>query len=245
MNTVERKKIEVLTPDSLKILKKSKAPKKTESYTPITHTKLINFVADQIDSRGLKIVNQSFETNKKGTQMFGHFGIESDSSDLRMAFGFRNSYDKSIPVGMASGAQVIVCSNLMLIGDVVQHRRHTRNMEDDLLSIFEKTFASVEEKFNKIEEDVLLLKEYELTMDKASEMFGKLLRESIQKPYTSVASTNQVSAAVKYFEKPLHDFGNETKWGFYNAFTEAFKGCHPYESAGRYLKLHDFVMNEA
>jgi len=211
-------------------------PQPTKSYVPIKHTDLVNFIKERLDKEGLIVETERYETNKKGSQFFGHLGLASQNSDMRMALGFRNSYDKSLPVGFAAGAQVIVCSNLMLSGDMVQHRKHTTNVQRDLDGVLGEAIQRIEETFVTIEQEVKIFQETELSMETAQQKFGEILMNR-----RDVATPEQVLAATRFFKNPLHNFGNETVWGFYNAFTEALKNGHAGILPKQYLKLHEYV----
>jgi hypothetical protein len=216
----------------------AQVPQQTKSYVPVSHLELIEFVKERLDKANLKICHEKYEGNKQGNQLFGAISVTapSDSTELRMSIGFRNSYDKSMPVGFVAGAQVIVCSNLMFSGDVVQTRKHTANINRDLGDTLEVAMQKIESTFNQIEEDTILFKGRELSMERAHQAFGELLLNG-----KGIVSTNQVLAAAQLFNEPIHGFGNETVWGFYNAFTEALKSSHPYHAAKQYLNLHEYV----
>lgn len=229
----------ILTPSTYDIVRNAKRPEQTKSYQPVTHAELIDFVREKVDKMGLKIVNERYSTNKAGRQMFGEMSINCEDTDLRYALSFRNSHDKSLPVGFVSGAQVIVCSNLMLVGDIKQVRRHTTNILQDLDYKFELISSDIEGNFNKIKKNIELYKGEILPYEKSSELFGKILLKE-----NKVASIQQVTKAIELFNNPLHDFGNDTVWGFTNAFTEAFKEAHPWRAPQNYLNLDKFLQKE-
>jgi hypothetical protein len=229
----------ILTPITYDIVRNAPRPEQTESYMPVTHGELIDFIREKMDVKNYKIVNERYSTNKNGAQMFGEMAIEANDSDMRMAIGFRNSLDKSLPVGFVAGTQVIVCSNLMLSGDIKQVRRHTLNISKDLTEKFSFIEERLDTTFKGIKQDVDRFKGIELPYEKAAELFGKILMRD-----SNVATVQQATKAIDLFKNPLHDFGNTDMWGFYNAFTEAFKEAHPWRAPQNYLNLHKFVKRE-
>lgn len=231
---------QVLTPQVKDQLFSAKLPESTKSYKPIGHQQVYELVAERLDKEGLNIVNERFNKDSKGDKMFAELSVSSGSTDLRMAVGFRNSYDKSMPVGFVSGAQVIVCTNLMLEGEVKEVRKHTVNLKRDLDDKLDAVISNLEQNFQRLENDINVFKEVELPEQKAQELFGKILMH-----HPEVASINQVTKAIQNFKEPLHDFGNQTYWGFYNAFNEGFKDIHPYIAARNYLNLQKFVKEHA
>jgi predicted SpoU family rRNA methylase len=49
-------------------------------------------------------------------------GVEED---MGLSIGIRNSYDKSMSIGVALGARVFVCDNLAISGEIRIVRKHT------------------------------------------------------------------------------------------------------------------------
>jgi hypothetical protein len=231
---------QILTPISYDLLLNSAKPAQTESYFPISHGELINYIRERVDKiGGCQIVNEKYTINKDCNQMFGEMALSLGNTDARWAIGFRNSYDKSIPVGFVAGAQVIVCSNLMLAGEVKQVRRHTINLMNDIDSKFDKVQQNIEKNFQEITKEIDFYKESSLSFERAAELYGKiLLRDS------AVASVQQVTRAIQLFNKPINGFGNDTAWGFFNTFTEVFKEAHPALAPKNYLNLREFVNRE-
>jgi hypothetical protein len=230
---------QILTPVTYDLVRNAPKPELTKSYFPISHGELIDFVREKVDKMGLKIDNERYSTNKDQSKMFAEMAISCEDSDLRYALGFRNSHDKSLPVGFVSGAQVIVCSNLMLAGDVKQVRRHTSRISEDLDEKFELIEKNIEKNFKTIKEDIQVYKEKDLSYNKAAELYGKLLIKD-----TGIATVQQVTKAIDLFKAPIHGFGNDTAWGFVNTMTEVFKESHPKHATRQYLDLREFVNRE-
>lgn len=228
-----------LTPQALTTLRNASAPQETKSYVPIMHGDLIDYVKERVDRSGLKVITEKYSHNKSASQMFGEISIGADDTEMRMAIGFRNSTDKSLPVGFVAGTQVIVCSNLMLRGDIKQVRRHTTNILPDMDDKFTIVMENIDGVFKSMKHESMRMKEQELKREKAQQLFGKILLER-----SNVASIQQTTKAIDLFRNPLHDFGNTNVWGFYNAFTEVFKEAHPWNAPNNYLNLHKFLRNE-
>jgi hypothetical protein len=230
---------QILTPQVYDLLIAAEKPAMTTSYHPMGHGELIDYVKERVDKMGLKVVNERYSINKGAQQMFGEMAISCEDEGLRWALGFRNSYDKSLPVGFVAGAQVIVCSNLMLRGDVRQVRKHTTNILKDIDTKFDLIQKNIDDNFNKLKKEVVFYKEQELTYDHAAQLYGKILMK-----HSDVATVQQVTKAIQLFKEPIHGFGNDTAWGFVNTFTEVFKEVHPWLGPKQYLNLREFVNNE-
>lgn len=212
-------------------------PVETKSYKPISHSRLVEMTISRIESMGKKIVHESYTTNKSGEQLFVKFGIEDENNDtFRKMIGLRNSYDKSMPVGLVSGAQVIVCENGMFTGEIKQSRRHTANIERDLDELFDGIVSNIDDKYEILLKDAELMKSKSVTIERANEIFGEILLRK-----QDVSNITTLNNAVRLFKKPINGFKDENVWDVYNAFTEAFKQLSPYNSARQHIKLHDYM----
>ena len=56
-----------------------------------------------------------------------------EQDGMSLAMGFRNSIDKSMPLGICAGVTVFVCDNLALSGDFIKFRKHTSGLTDESL----------------------------------------------------------------------------------------------------------------
>jgi len=240
METLVKNTPLIINPVNYEMLMNAPKPEQTRSYFPISHKELVEYVHERLDKANIKVVNETYNSNGGSSQMFASMGLMDGDTEMRYALGFRNSTDKSLPVGFVAGTQVIVCSNLMLSGDVKQVRRHTTNISKDLDEKFDLILGNIEGVFGQIRNDADQMKETELSRDRAAKMFGELLLRNER----NLAPVQTINRAVELFKEPIHNFGNETVWGFYNAFTEAFKESLPKRAANQHLNFHNFVKEE-
>ncbi len=216
-----------------------KTPERTETYVPVSHQELVT----KIKEAGTKHYNTSpFETklevNHRGQQMFGsmifHDGSQLSGSGMNRSIGFRNSYDKTLPIGVCGGASVFVCSNLMFTGDIIKMRKHTQNVEEDLDVLIQKLFDDVDRRYDQSVEAKKLLEEIEFSDTDAGNYLGQLFVNQ------GVLNGAQLNKATKeWFESPV--FTDRTAWSAYNACTEALKAAHPMNALEKYTKLHTFT----
>jgi hypothetical protein len=125
-------------------------PDQTESYLPVSNKHLIDSVKDHLNSNGMTVCNEQYELSKNGLQMFGSMSISTNDSIMVKEFGFRNSYDKTLPVGFVSGSKVLVCSNLMFKGDIILMRKHTLNVYEDFEKLLSQAVSGINTQFNSI-----------------------------------------------------------------------------------------------
>ena len=218
-----------------------KTPERTETYVPVSHQELVT----KIKEAGTKHYNTSpfeekLEVNHRGQQMFGsmtfHDGsnLRADGSGMNRSIGFRNSYDKTLPIGVCGGASVFVCSNLMFTGDIIKMRKHTQNVEEDLDALIQKLFADVDRRYNEAVADRETMSEIHFSDIDAANYLGQLFVNQ------GVLNGAQLKKATdEWFNSSA--FTERTAWSAYNACTEALKTAHPMNALEKYTKLHTFT----
>lgn len=104
---------EIVTREQLDLIK---VPEATDSYVPVSHyhlaDKLVGISKDIL--RDYVMVGENYAVARQGNQMFAALKFQRDESDMALSIAFRNSYDRSMSLGIAIGASVFVCDNLML-----------------------------------------------------------------------------------------------------------------------------------
>jgi len=216
-----------------------KVPEQTETYIPVSHQELVT----KIKEAGTKHYNTSpfktkLEVNHRGQQMFGsmtfHDGSQLTGSGMNRSIGFRNSYDKTLPIGVCGGASVVVCSNLMFTGDIIKMRKHTQNVEDDLDKLIQKLFDDVDRRYNEAVADKETMSEIHFSDTDAGNYLGQLFVNE------GVLNGAQLKKATdEWFNSSA--FTERTAWSAYNACTEALKSAHPMNALEKYTKLHTFT----
>jgi hypothetical protein len=155
---------------------------------------------------------------------------------MGLSIGFRNSYDKSMSVGIAVGASVFVCDNLALTGEVTVMRKHTTNVWSDLEELAITTIYRSKSNFHRITEDAELMQHQEIDDDQAYRQLGYLYGHGIITP-------RQIPVVKSEWLKPSYiDFTPRTQWSFYNACTEALKSTPPTKIMESHIALHDAIM---
>ena len=111
-------------------------PEPTRTYVPVSHYDL----AMNVGAIGERVIDKELHSKKfgiarKGQHMFATYTYKNEEDEIGMSIGFRNSYDKSMSIGVCVGAKVFVCENLMMTGEVTFMRKHTGNILDELNSL--------------------------------------------------------------------------------------------------------------
>ena len=222
------------------ILVSAPLPIKTDSYSPVPHSLVINTVLEQLDKAGIRIKNELYTSSRGGNQMKGIIMLDSGDAEMKASLMYHNSYDKTMPLRIAMGCNVIVCENGMVRGDMgAFKRRHT----GDILQEFEEsTVANINnmgETFKKLVRDRERMKEIEISKKTAARLIGELYISE------ALVNTTQIAIIKRELDNPSYDYGVDgTLWNTYNAATVALKEAHPMHFLNQHTKLHDYIDNE-
>jgi len=220
----------------LDVLKQVPLPEATESYQPVSHydlaVNLAKVAGDILPDQTL--LNSQFGLARNGNQLFGVHTFRNGSDEMGMSIGFRNSYDKSMSVGIALGASVFVCENLAFTGDITIMRKHTINVWNDLEELMITTIYRSRANFTRIREDAEEMKRLNVDNDSAYKVMGLLFGKGMLTP-------RQLPVMKREWLKPAYeDFQPRNLWSLYNAGTEALKSCQPNKIMEKHIKLHEF-----
>jgi len=98
--------------------------------------------------------------------MFSSWTIDSGHEDRSWAFGFRNSTNKSMAIGMAAGTNIFVCSNMIFSGDYIAFRKHTGGLNlSEIRWMANKAIEVTMHKAKELDDWHQGLKEIEMTQE--------------------------------------------------------------------------------
>ena len=217
-------------------LKSVPLPEETDSYIPVSHFDLaVNLAKVAKDLlNGYFFHKSQYGLARDGRQMFGVHTYQLDSEEMGLSIGFRNSYDKSMSVGIAIGASVFVCDNLAFTGDITVMRKHTLNVWADLEETIVTTIYRSQHNFQRIREDADEMKCQGVENDEAFKIMGLLFGKNMVTP-------RQLPVLKQEWLRPTYEeFLPRSKWSLYNAATEALKSCPPNKILEKHIQLHQF-----
>jgi len=209
-------------------------PEQTDTYVPVSHQQLVNTVKRiGSDHFNQEPIDGSFEVNRTGDQFFGSLSWQGDG-ESNLSIGFRNSYNKSLSVGLCVGAEIVVCSNLMFAGDVVKMRKHTGNVIDDLETLVTDLVQHADGSYHEIIQDTILMQNFELSDTMVGDFLGQMFVNE------QILNGSQIKKAKdEWFHS--HTFKERTLWSAYNACTEALKSAHTSHALNKHTDLHKFT----
>ena len=217
-------------------------PERTDTYEPIGHLQLVNFLEKSVP--GLlgdeySMVDNSFGTARKDQLLFGMMTFKNEAKDMGLSVGYRNSLDRTLSVGIAFGANVFVCENLMMTGDIFVMKKHTPNVWQGLPDLVEETVPKAGGIYHTLQQDVEDMKNMQIKRDQGFQLLG-LMRGH------KVLTSQQTNIAFKEFVNPTYkEHKDGSVMQVYNACTEALKThAWPQAAMRSRINLHKVVKNK-
>jgi hypothetical protein len=225
-------------------------PDHGKSYTVVSHKEVIENTKKLLEDSGFTIRRELYRANMNAQVAQGVYHIYPSQSindnivnenELGMMFAWTNSYDKSTKFQCAIGAYVMVCSNGMMCGDMMNFKRkHTGSAGHDIVMQLSNQIKNGEKHYTRILNDRDSLKNVTLTNREQSELLGRLFADD------EIITSSQVSIIKKEMKKPSFNYDclDDNAWAFYNHVTHSLKVSPPRDWMQDSQNFHDFMMNE-
>lgn len=215
-------------------------PERTESYSPVSHGNIINAAYEQLDRHNLVVESEFYNHSRDGRKLIGRMNIiHPDVPHIGMQLVLRNSYDKSMSVAFAGGANVWVCTNGMVRGDIQYMRKHTGEVASELNQKIISTIDRLDEHFQLLIRHSEQLKNIEMTREQYAELVGRLF--IIDK----VITPTQLNIVSREIDEPtFEDFTDLNAWSLYNHVTYSLKESHPLTYLDQHTEFHHFMERE-
>lgn len=114
----------------------------TKTWNPVHHSTVIEQLDAACQERGIDVIRRSYQASEDGRDLFAtwrlpmNFGSSGAGHRDAPIIGWRNSMKKRFALGFAAGHNVMVCSNMCIWGDFVEHRKHTSGLTVEVLFEF-------------------------------------------------------------------------------------------------------------
>jgi hypothetical protein len=216
-------------------------PERTDSYQPVSHYDLVTNTAmmagELLSGRGLKLTESRYSLDKDGNRMFAVMTFRNGvAQDYGYSIGLRNSYDKSMSVGIAFGARVFVCDNLAFSGSIVYMRKHTLNVETALSKTILPAIYEGLGEFKRFSEDVVTMKEVNIHESGGFQLLGEFYA-------AGALGLHQFAKAVEEWRDPQHDdFRERSLWSLYNCITAGMRDLPPHKILEQHVSIHKAIM---
>lgn len=202
-------------------------PVRTESYTPVSCQLIFDTVDKLSEEFKLLLTREEFLLSNRGQQQRLRFFFGTDEFTKELVV--LNSYDKSLALRAASGTNVFICSNGVMIGDIKIYKRHVSTVDEQVEEFLRECFQEMQENLEYMQHTKLAYSSIEITKSFIGETLGKLFYE------LEYLGSSQLNIVKKQFEKPSYDYGVSpmSLWAFYQHVTYSLT----YESANNYLEI--------
>jgi len=221
--------------------KDAPVPSLTETYSPVAHAELIYLLEKQLNADGYSVAHNYVNQNYDGKQIVGTMTLSKETGiagqEMIQTMAYQNSYNKRLPIRFVSGGHVFICSNGMVVGDIITFRKHTGNVFPALKELIAISVKRMEEDYAKTQADVLRMKEIDLTTTLAAELIGRMYVEE------RILNNGEVNEVVRQLRSPrFEDFKPNNLWSLYNHATWALKYAAPDRKIQSLKSLHEFSM---
>ena len=206
---------------SLQELKAIPAPAPTSTWNPIPHYEIYQQVEKTLKEKtGVEIIDTRIDTDKNGGSVFVTHSLDLNVSDVvsknHPQLGWRNSINKKLSLGFTSGTQIIVCSNLVFTGSWIEFKKHTHNLDLDIVQIMVLdgiiNVLKSYEHINTFHNEML---EHERDRHHADHLFMQMLR-------VGVVSSRQLLDLSNAYDEEKERYG-ENLHTIFNCATQTFR----------------------
>jgi hypothetical protein len=216
-------------------------PSYDSSYTPIAHSYIVEMLREEGDKNNIILSNLKMIGNQTGTKLLGTMDVTRKDSDYGMRVAFRNSYDKSMPFGLALGAVVFACSNSVIAGEVNYKRKHIGEALIETKGYISEGMKSLGEYYEKLVSDMERLKQFYVDAIQASQLLGRMFM------LEDIISSMQLNIVKEELYNSKHfnhlDSDAFSAFDFYQAITESLKKSHPTSYIANHSNLHNFMLD--
>lgn len=223
-------------------IRNASLPNHGKRYTVIPHGFIIDETRKELANAGFRINQELYKTSLDGQVAQGvyHLNYGTDQ-DMGLMFAWSNSYNKQMRFKCAVGAQVFICMNGVVSGDLANYKRkHTGSALIDVTNTIQFQISHAKEYYDNLVADKEMLKQITLDKSQQGTVVGRLLIEQ------EILTLTQVGIVQREIEKPTHQYSANpnSAWDLYNHITLALKDSHPLSYLNDHQKVHNFFVNE-
>lgn len=211
-------------------------PAPTDTWRPVAYGQAIEYLQLQAQKNlGLALESEQYGLNKAGDQMFALMTYETGNAESGLSIGLRQSYNKSLALGVAVGAQVFVCDNLAFSGGAFRVvRKNTLNVWVDFQRLVGEQIRNALGHYQNVQGDITRMKAIPCHEQRGYSILGVAMGQGLLTP-------TQATVAFADWKTPRHEeFSARTLWSLYNCVTEALKKGAPARTLDRHAAAHDF-----
>jgi hypothetical protein len=212
-------------------------PPATESYKPVSHSDLVeNFLAiSQGIIKDWILVSERYISGRQGQQLFGILSFKKDNPEFGIAIAFRNSYDRSMSVGICIGASIFSCNNLALPGEMIVMKKHSKEVLETIGDSILTALYKNQHDYETVMADAERLKKISISDSGAFQLMGLLYGNDIVSP-------RQLTAIRGEWAKPSRsEVQDKNMWSFLNMTLESLKTSPPIAIMEQHIRAYRFL----
>jgi len=222
-------------------LRNVELPKKTKSYTPITHGEIIDKVNAELSNAGFIIEKSEYIYTYDGKIVVSKIYIKSDKDpEMGMLFSWANSYNKMVKFSCGIGA-FIYENKASFFGTegLSWNRKHTGTANQEAFTIIEQIVDNADAHFTKIIEERDQMKRNPMSIELYGQLMGALYFEHEILTSSQVSFTNH-----EYKDKKSTATDKENLWGLYKLLMFGMEAAIIAKWQTSQQKLHHLIMTE-
>tara|TARA_R110000824_G_scaffold372928_1_gene563144 strand:- start:1557 stop:2303 length:747 start_codon:yes stop_codon:yes gene_type:complete len=216
-------------------------PPPTSTYFPVPYAEFITRIEKKIkEMLPWEIDRSQYSLAKNGSQLFAAINLRSTNNpaidSIMPSVIAAIGHDGMMKGKVGAGGSCTACSNGIFATDgVMVMRKHTKNFYRDFDNLLELTFWDFRERFHKLEEGRLRMKDMPITTERGYEILGRAFGEFVLSP-------QQFTLAVSEWQQPGYGdaFRERDAWSLYNAITSGLKKGHFRHAIKRFSGAHDW-----
>lgn len=217
-------------------------PHHGKRYAVVPHGHIIDQTREDLNKAGFGIIRELYKTTQDGEIAQGIYHLDyCNDPDMGMMFAWSNSYNKSLRFKCAIGAQVFICMNGVVSGDLANYqRKHTGSALHDIKESIKYQISHAMQHYDSLIADKDMLKQVDLNKAEQAAIVGRLLIEQ------DILTLTQVNIVRQQIEKPVFEYSDNpnSAWDLYNHVTLSLKDSHPYSYLSDHQRVHTFFVNE-
>lgn len=207
-------------------------PEPTATWCPVSHINALDLTRENIIDMGFDVHSESYVLDKEGARLFATYDLGAEKGDgFSLQVGLRHSHDKSLPMALAFGSQVLVCSNMMFVGDKILRRKHTPGIMRDLPGLIRGALYSFRGEAEQVRERWDAYRSARMFPRDWERFLVACFREGVVAP----SKFNQLDAL--FHEPPVTEYSGQSVNAAVQAVTDVLKGYNPFDVPMRTVKL--------
>ena len=210
-------------------------------HVPVSHALILEKFRNRCEANGLMLYNEQGALSKDGERYMYVAEVvpEVAGTEYCMAVGFRSFNDESSVFQMSCGANVTICSNMMMTSVIIpSKRKHTVSIHDLLDAKIESGLEKFKLDSKETEDNIAFMK----TVPYSDELLGKLI---IALGRTKQIGNTNIMKILDEVDNPSYnDHKDNTAWRIMNACTTVttHRMMNPLQAMNTSKIMHDELM---